>query len=107
MRAFWVILVVGAATAAQAQYKAPSQYFRKDFPAPKQGQQQPPQQPAAPAKPAAPVQPKFKDVSTNSQFYFLTDTNRAYPWTKISATVATNTKNGARQSFSPEMPVQR
>ena len=92
---------------AFGQYKAPSQYFRKDFPAPKQGQQQPPPQSAAPAKPAAPVQPKFRDVSTNSQFFFLTDTNRAYPWTKISATVATNSKNGARQSFSPEMPVQR
>ena len=107
MRAFWVILVVGAATAAQAQYKAPSQYFRKNFPAPKQGQQQPPQQPAAPAKPAAPVQPKFKDVSTNSQFYFLMDTNRAYPWMKVSSTMATNVKTGVRQTLHPEVPVQR
>ncbi|HKQ37382.1 MAG TPA: hypothetical protein VJ063_04835 [Verrucomicrobiae bacterium] len=112
-----VICAIGiVGLSASAQYKAPSQYFRKDFPAPKPGAQpqpQAPQQrhvagtPQAPATPQAPLQPKFKDVGTNSQFYFLTDTNHAYPWTKVSATMATNSKNGARQTFSPEMPVQR
>jgi len=122
MKAALLILVVALmGVSASAQYKAPSQYFRKDFPAPKPGAQpqtQPPQQHHAVGNPqptqAPPqqpppqaAQPKFKDVGTNSQFFFLTDTNHAYPWTKISATVATNTKNGAKQTFSPEMPVQR
>ena len=125
MKAALVILGVALMVlSASAQYKAPSQYFRKDFPAPKPGAQPQPNapqqhhaagapaatpvsQPAQAPPPQQPPQPKFKDVGTNSQFYFLTDTNHAYPWTKISATVATNSKNGARQSFSPEMPVQR
>lgn len=82
-----------------AQYKAPSQYFRKDFPAPnKPG--------SNPAQPAAPVQPKFKDVAINTQFYFLTDTNRAYPWTKLSATTAKNAK-GITQTFNGEILVVR
>jgi len=42
----------------------------------------------------------------NSQFYFLTDTNRAFPWTKISETTAKNTK-GITRAFSVETPVQR
>jgi hypothetical protein len=115
MKSLAVVLVLGAAIAgAQGQYKAPSQYFRKDFPAPnKAGQQQPPppQQHKAVGTPQAapekPVQPKFKDVGTNAQFYFLTDTNRAYPWMKISASGATNMKTGIRQTLSPEMPVQK
>ena len=121
MKTLGVILFTGLAITLQAQYKAPSQYFRKDFPAPKPNAAQPPQphtQPppqqhavgtpqSQPAQAPQPPQQKFKDVGTNSQFFFLTDTNRAYPWTKISATVATNTKNGARQSFSPEMPIQQ
>jgi hypothetical protein len=117
MKSLAVILVVGAAlAAAHGQYKAPSQYLRKDFPAPAQGGQpgQPTQQPQArqqpppqqPQQPPAPVRPKFKDVATNGQFYFLTDTNRAYTWVKISATVATNMKTGIRQSLHPEIPVQ-
>ncbi len=113
MKTVLLVVFTAAALSLQARTKAPSQYFRKDFPAPKPGspQQQPPQQPRAngtpPPPPAQAVRPKFKDVVTNSQFYFLTDTNRAYPWTKISATVATNAKTGAKQSFSPEVPVQR
>jgi hypothetical protein len=83
-----------------AQYKAPSQYFRKDFPAPNK--------PAAtPSQPAAPAQPpKFKDVAINSPFYFATDTNRAYPWTKLSATTAKNAK-GITQTFNGEILVTR
>lgn len=126
MKVAVVICAIGiVGLSALAQTKAPSQYFPKDFPAQQRAgaQAQPaaqpqPQQPQAPQQPVArapqapqtpppPPLPKFKDVATNSQFYFLTDTNHAYPWTKISATVATNTKNGVRQSFSPEMPVQR
>lgn len=114
----WVAVasVIGAAVlVAHAQYKAPSQYFRKDFPAPKPGQSQPSQpsqpqqqQPAAtPKAPAQPAQPRFKNVATNSQFHFLSDTNRAYPWVKISSSVATNVKTGVKQTLSPELPVQR
>jgi hypothetical protein len=105
-----IVLVVFAfvigSFGVQAQYKAPSQYFRKDFPAPKPGgqQQQPPATPKAPEKP---VQPKFKDVALNSQFYFLSDTNRAHAWTKISATAAKNVKTGTAQTISGEIPIQR
>ena len=106
MKTALMVLFTVAALSLQAQYKAPSQYFRKDFPAPKPGGPQS-QQPAAAPKPVQPMQPKFKDVATNSQFFFLTDTNRAYPWTKISANVATNVKTGIRQTLSPEVPVQR
>ena len=66
------------------------------------------QPPAAPAKPpAAPQQPKFKDVTVNSQFYFLADTNRAFAWTKTSDTTARNTKNGVAQAINGETPIQR
>lgn len=94
----------------QAQYKAPSQYFRKD------SLQNPGGQPAAPrpaapptpaAPPAVPQQPKFKDVQVNAQFFFLTDTNREYAWTKLSATTAKNTKNGVTQAINAETPVQK
>jgi hypothetical protein len=114
MKTLAVVLLLGATTwVAQAQYKAPSQYFRKDFPAPAKAGQQPQPPPAVgtpqapPQQPAQPAQPKFKDVGTNAQFYFMTDTNHTYPWVKISSNVATNTKTGARVSLSPEMPVQR
>jgi hypothetical protein len=88
-----------------AQYKAPSQYFRKDSPR-NPGS---PGAPAAPGKPApaAPQAPKFKDLPVNSQFYFLSDTNRAYAWTKISAESAKNAKNGVTQAINGETPVQK
>ena len=85
---------------ALAQYKAPSQYFRKDSPAPNK----PPG--AAPSNPAIPAQPKFKDVAVNSQFFFTTDTNRAYPWVKISPTTAKNAK-GVTQSINSEIQVRQ
>lgn len=99
---------------AYAQYKAPSQYFRKDFPQRPGGQQQPqqppqrqqPQSPAAKA-PQQPALPKFKDVAVNTQFYFLSDTNRAHPWTKISAMAAKNVNSGITQAISAEIPIQR
>jgi hypothetical protein len=104
--AMMAILLCGV-PGALAQYKAPSQYFRKDFPAPNPGGQSgAPKSLAAPA-PAAPQQPKFKDVVLNSQFYFVTDTNRAYAWTKISGTSAKNTKSGVTQIINGETPVQR
>ena len=96
---------------AQAQYKAPSQYFRKDSPQNPSGQPAAPRppgsQPAAPQAPAVPQQPKFKDVQLNAQFYFLTDTNREYAWTKLSVTTAKNNKNGVTQAINAETPVQR
>ena len=87
---------------ALAQYKAPSQYFRKDSPAPNK----PGGQPGAPSNPATPAQPKFKDVAVNSQFFFTTDTNRAYPWIKISPTTAKNAK-GVTQSINSEIQVRQ
>jgi hypothetical protein len=90
---------------AQAQYKAPSQYFPKNSPAPG-GKPATPQAPAQ-KPPAAPQQPKFKDLPLNTQFYFLSDTNRAYAWMKISAATAKNTKNGLTQAINVETPVQR
>ena len=94
----------------QAQYKAPSQYFRKDSPQ-NPGQPAAPRppgsQPGTPQAPAVPQQPKFKDVQMNAQFYFLTDTNREYAWTKLSATTAKNAKNGVTQAINAETPVQR
>ena len=88
---------------ALAQYKAPSQYFPKNSPAPKPGGQ-----PPAPRQtPPAPTQPKFKEVAVNSQFYFQVDTNRVYAWTKISDTTAKNEKNGVTRTINGEMPVQR
>jgi len=101
-------LSVGAwflfASEASAQYKAPSQYFPKNRPVPGA----PGGQPSTPKQtPAAPQQPKFKDVTVNSQFYFLADTNRAFAWIKTSDTTAKNTKTGAAQAINVETPVQR
>jgi hypothetical protein len=94
-----------SSSAAFAQYKAPSQYFRKDSPR-NPGS---PGAPAAPDKPApaAPQAPKFKDLPVNSQFYFVSDTNRAYLWTKISADSAKNAKNGVTQAINGETPVRK
>ena len=96
-----------------AQYKAPSQYFRKDFPAPnKPGGSG--TQPANPATPKAPdkqapanAQPKFKDLPVNAQFYFQSDTNRTYVWTKVSATTAKNNKTGATAPIQSETPIRK
>jgi hypothetical protein len=98
-----------AGSVAQAQYKSPRQYFPKDAPgANPSGRTAPatPGTPTTPARPAVPDKPKFKDVVVNSQFYFLTDTNRAFPWTKISETSAKNAK-GVTRAFNVETPVQR
>jgi hypothetical protein len=104
-----VLLVAVSLTAgldAFAQYKAPSQYFPKSRPIPGAPGGQPPA--AAPKPPApAPAQPKFKDLTVNSQFYFLADTNRAFAWTKTSDSTARNTKNGVAQVINAETPVQR
>jgi hypothetical protein len=112
MKPHFVGLLVAAvcfgAAQAQAQYKAPSQYFRKDFPAPN-NRGTPPAAPKAPDKqaPAASQQPKFKDLPVDSQFFFTSDTNRSYAWTKISATSAKNTKNGVTQAINAETPIQK
>ena len=92
---------LAAGPGAQAQYKSPRDYFPKNNPAPGPGGQ-----PASP-RATAPQQPKFKDLSVNSQFYFLSDTNRTYAWMKLSPTTAKNTKNGVTQMINAETPVQR
>lgn len=87
-----------------AQYKAPSQYFRKDSPG--DTARKTPGAPGAPATPA-PAKPKFKDLPVNSPFYFVSDTNRVYTWTKISDSTAKNTKNGITQTIHGETLIQR
>ena len=101
-----LILLVASllvAPALFAQYKAPSDYFRKDSP------NRPGGPPAAPGnpKPAAPQKPAFKDVPVKTQFYFLTDTNRAYAWTKLTDTTAKNDKNGLTRAIPAATLVQR
>lgn len=107
-----LILLVASllvAPALFAQYKAPSDYFRKDSPNRPGGPAQPGGPPAAPGnpKPAAPQKPAFKDVPVNTQFYFLTDTNRAYAWTKLTDTTAKNDKNGLTRAIPAATLVQR
>jgi hypothetical protein len=114
----FVLLAVSAillsGSSAFAQYKAPSQYFRKDSPGVNRGGTAPnqpgapgsPATPAAPARPSAPDRPKFKDVSVNSQFFFVNDTNRAFAWTKATATTAKNAQ-GVTRAINVETPVQR
>jgi hypothetical protein len=87
---------------AEAQYKAPSQYFRKDSPKPNPGAPS-----GTPTKPELAAKPKFKELPVNTQFYFVTDTNRQFPWMKLSESSAKNTKNGVTQTLSGETPIQR
>lgn len=100
-------------TGAHAQYKGPKSYFPKAYPAPAQAGQPAPADPnnarpvAPPQNAAKPQLPKFKDLPVNSQFYFLSDTNRAYGWNKISNTTATNSKNGVIQIINAETPIQK
>jgi len=89
---------------AQAQYKAPSQYFPKNYPAPQPGSGGSGR--SATNAPALQM-PMFKDLSVNTGFYFKSDTNRTYLWTKTSTTQAKNTKNGIVQNIGGETPVQR
>jgi hypothetical protein len=93
----------------QAQYKAPSQYFRKDSPGVGRNAPGAPGNPGtpAPAAPAVPAVPKFKELPVNTTFYFLSDTNRSYAWTKATDSTAKNTKNGITQTIHAETPVQR
>ena len=101
-----------SAFGVMAQYKAPSQYFRKDFPAPNKpggsgAQPSAPATPKAPDKAPANAQPKFKDLPVNAQFYFQSDTNRAHIWTKTSATAAKNNKTGATAPIQSETPIRK
>jgi hypothetical protein len=107
-------------SAAHAQYKGPKDYFPKNnpsFPANAQGaaagannqgaaKAQPAPKPQ-PVQPAKPQQPKFKDLALNTEFYFLSDTNRTFSWTKLSASSAKNTKNGVTATINGETPIQR
>ncbi len=98
------LITLVAGTLAHAQYKAPSEYFPKNRPIPNA----PGVRPSAPSQPpTAPQKAKFKDVTLNSQFYFMADTNRVHAWTKISVTTAKNNKNGITQVINGEIPVQK
>jgi hypothetical protein len=106
-----MLLVVGllGVPALFAQYKAPSDYFRKDSPNRPGGPAQPGGAPSSPgnAKPAAPQKPAFKDLPLSTQFYFLSDTNRAHAWTKINDTTAKNDKSGLTRAIPAATQVQR
>jgi hypothetical protein len=108
------LCLVLLASEAFAQYKGPKDYFPKNNPVPGVGNaggggaNPGGAGPAAPGQPAnPPAKPKFKDVPLNTQFYFLSDTNRTYAWSKISATTAKNTVNGVTQTINAETPIQR
>ena len=114
MKAFAIGVIAAVACSffgpsGQAQYKGPRDYFPKNYPAPAPGGAGQPGGPNSPDRPqpAKAQQPKFKDLPVNTGFYFLSDTNRTYLWTKISAASAKNTKNGVVQTISSETPIQR
>jgi len=97
-----------AAREAQAQRRG-QKGGRGGRAAPAQTPAQPPAQP--PPKPATPsdqpviAQTRFKDLAVDSTFFFLSDTNRDYPWKKISATSAQNTVNSNVAAISAQTPV--
>jgi len=114
MKAFAIGCIVALACtffglSGQAQYKGPRNYFPKSYPAPAPGGAGQPGVPNSPDRqqPAKSQQPKFKELPVNTGFYFLSDTNRTYLWTKTSAASAKNTKNGVVQTINGETPVQR
>ncbi len=107
-----IVLVLAALAfppTGQAQYKAPSQYFPKSYPAPSPRGSATPGGTNAPAKRSSdkPQPSKFKDLAVNIGFYFISDTNHTYLWTKTTATQAKNTKNGVTQTIAAETPVQK
>lgn len=103
------VLWLSLALTGGAQYKAPSQYFPKSFPAPSAGGGASPAgtNSAAKQQPAQRLTPKFKDLPVSAGFYFISDTNRVYLWTKTSTSQAKSTKNGIIQTISGETPVQK
>ena len=114
MKAFAIGCIVALACtlfglSGQAQYKGPRNYFPKSYPAPAPGGAGQPGGPNSPDRqqPAKSQQLKFKELPVNTGFYFLSDTNRIYLWTKLSAASAKNTKNGVVQTISGETLVQR
>ena len=96
MRLMMLILVVALAGFFAAQE---TQAQRRGQRPDRGGRTTPAQPPATPVQPAAPSaqpaagQTRFKDLEMNSNFFFLSDTNRAYPWEKISDATARNTVN--------------
>ena len=103
-----VICFLFSGFALQAQYKGPRDYFPKNYPAPApRGAQPAAPRPADNQPPGKPQQLKFKDLPVNSQFYFASDTNHTYAWTKISVTAAKNTRNDVTQTISGEAAVQK
>jgi hypothetical protein len=69
-----------------------------------------PANPAAPANPVTPAKPValvFSDVQVSEQFYFTSDTNRAYAWMKVSSTTASNTVNHRVVAISGTTKVTR
>jgi hypothetical protein len=94
---------------AEAQYRAPRQYFPKNFPAPTNTVNRPttPARAATNSVSTATRQLRFQDLPLKSQFYFLSDTNRVQLWTKISATVAKNDKNGRTNTIRADIPIRK
>ena len=108
MRITLLILVVALAGLFVAQETQAQRRGQKGDRAGRTAAAQPPAapvQPAARPAPLAPGQTRFKDLETNSKFFFLSDTNRAYPWEKISDTTARNTVNTNEAAISAQTPV--
>jgi hypothetical protein len=49
----------------------------------------------------------FHDVAVNDNFYFTTDTNRTYKWTKTTDNKAKNTVNGNEATIASTVPVKQ
>ena len=114
MRIAWLFLAVALVTVFAVRE---TQAQRRGQKSGRGERSAPPQQPAAPAQPPAnPALPgtsapaaqlKFKDLAVDSTFFFLSDTNRAYPWVKTSDTTARNTVNTNVATITGQTPVKR
>ncbi|MBI3879362.1 MAG: hypothetical protein HY301_04775 [Verrucomicrobia bacterium] len=93
-----VVLLGETSEAASRRNNRP----RQNPPAQNQNQNPNPQTPTA--KPAAPATVAFKDVAMNASFYFASDTNHYFRYTKASATMATS-PTGTATPMSPDAQV--
>lgn len=53
------------------------------------------------------AQPTFGDLPVGTKFYFLSDTANKYPWTKLTASTASNEVNTRQSTIATDAPVKR
>jgi len=58
-------------------------------------------------KPAATQDPKFKDLSVSTGFYFASDDAKTYRWIKLSDTKASNTVNQVVADVAADTVIKR